>query len=69
MSSGKKDLTSKTVFEPEMEHVDKPVTDVVTSTCSTEDIPEVSIDTHKKPEPGKGKSKHVHTSKPLTAVG
>lgn len=48
MSSGKKDLTSKTVFEPEMEHVDKPVTDVVTSTCSTEDIPEVSIDTQKK---------------------
>lgn len=40
MSSGKKDLTNKTVFEAEMEQVDKPVTDLVTSTHSTEDIPE-----------------------------
>lgn len=47
MSSGKKDFTGKTPFEAEMEQVDKPTTDLVTSTLSTEDIPEVSIDTKK----------------------
>lgn len=45
MSSGKKDFTGKAVFEADMEQVDKPMTDLVASTPSTEDIPEVSIDT------------------------